>query len=286
MRNILIFIGALFILGVGCDNLSFFKNEEGEVVVASVAGNVLTQNQLRTALPKTMNVDDSAAFAENYIEKWIKNQLLLEKAEINLDKETQDNINIMIDNYRASLMIYKYQQCLLQQKLDTIVTESQIEDYYKVHAGNFKLDSNVVKAIYVQLPKSLHDSYKVRQWMRAGQEDDIINLEDYCYQNARNFNMGAEWIYFNQLMRIFPRNINNQEPFLKYNRYAEAQDSLYKYYISITEYRLVNDTTPKVFVKDKIKDIILNQRRVKFISDLEKNIYNEAFRQKKINIAK
>jgi hypothetical protein len=263
---------------------TFLNGDQGEVIVAEVGGARLSMAELEMAIPSNMKEIDSISFSQNYIEKWVRSQLMLEKAELNVDKKTQKSIGIMIDNYRTSLLLFKYQQMIIQQKMDTIVTENQVQAYYDKHSGNFKLDSSVVKTIYIQLPKSLHDRHKVRSWMRSKREDDIISLEDYCYQNARNFSMGEEWHYFGTILGEIPRKIKNQESFLKSNKYIETTDSLYAYYIAIQDYKLTNDTTPLVFVKNQIRDILINHRKVKLIEDLENNIYNDAVDQKKFII--
>lgn len=282
MRIKLIVIALLIVLITGCSQ--FFNGSNHDKIIAVVGNKKLTYSELKMAVPADMKEIDSISFAQNYIEKWVRNQLLLEKAELNLDKGTQQSIDIMIDNYRTSLFLFNYQQMLIQEKLDTIVTEAQIEDYYKLHAGNFKLDSHVVKAIFVQIPKSVHDGYQVSSWIKNQNEENMISLEDYCYQNARNFYMGEEWQYFNAVLDYIPRNVGNQEQFLKYNRYLETSDSLYRYFLAITDYKLKSDTSPLVFVKPQINDILINHRKVKLIKDLEINIYNDAVNQQKFTI--
>ncbi len=282
MKQLLIIIFLSVITFWACN--PFLNRKTNEKIVAEVGSKKLTMSQLEMAIPLNMKEIDSISFAQNYIEKWVRSQLLLEKAEINLDKKTQKSIDIMIDNYRTSLMFFKYQQIIIQQKLDTVVTDEQIDRYYSKNAGNFRLDSSVVKSIYIQLPKSLYNRNKVRSWMRSKKEDDIITLEDYCYQNARNFSMGEEWQYFGTVLSNLPRKINNQDNFLRYNKYIETTDSLYAYYVAILDYKLTNDTTPVIFVKNKIHDILINHRKVKLIEDLENNIYNDAVNQKKFII--
>ncbi len=281
-RYFIIIIILLTGLFSSCDK--FLRHESNDRVIAEAAGEKLYMSQLVMAIPPKLSEIDSISFAQNYIERWVRNQLMLEKAELNLDKNTQKGIEIMMENYRTSLLLFKYQQMIIQQKLDTIVTDEQLEDYYDKHAGNFRLDSSVVKSIFVQLPKSIYDRYNVHTWIRSGREDDMITLEDYCYQHARNFSMGEEWEYFGTILGNIPTKINDQEYFLKHNKYIEATDSLYAYYIAITDYKLTNDTTPLVFVKNQVKDIIINHRKVKLIEDLENNIYNDAVDQKKFII--
>ncbi len=282
MKQLLIIFFFSFTVFWACNSL--FGGKPSEEIVAQVGGENLTMSQLKVILPLNMNKIDSISFAQNYIEKWVRNQLMLEKAEINLDKKTQESIEVMIDNYRTSLMLFKYQQLIIRQKLDTIVTDKQIDDYYSNNSGNFRLDSSVVKSIYIQLPKSLFNRNKVRRWIRSKKEEDIITLEDYCYQNARNFSMGEEWKYFGMVLSNLPRKISNQDAFLRYNKYIETTDSLYAYYVAILDYKLTNDTIPVFFVKNQIRNILINHRKVKLIKDLENNIYNDAVNQKKFII--
>ena len=279
----LLLISALFFTSFWACN-SMLNGDQKELVIAKVGGKKLMLSDLEMAIPANMVEIDSISFTQKYIEKWVKNQLLLQKAELNIDSKTQNEIEVMIDNYRTSLMLFKYQQMIIQQKLDTIVTEDQLETYYSKHAGNFKLDSSVVKSVFIQVPKSLHDRYKINSWLRSTSEEDLITLEDYCYQNAKNFNLEMDWKYFGTVLDMIPKKINNPDAFLKSNTTIETTDSVFAYYVAIFEYKLTNDTTPIVFVKNKIRDIIINNRKVKLIEDLENNIYNDAVDQKKFVI--
>ncbi|HAM98250.1 MAG TPA: hypothetical protein DCQ26_06535 [Marinilabiliales bacterium] len=274
-----ILVGLLFM-----DCTGFLKNHDDDKVIAAVGAKKLTMSQLKMAIPKNMKEIDSISFSQNYIEKWVKSQLLVEKAELNLDKKTQNGIETMIDNYRTSLLIFKYQQAFIDQKLDTVVNDQEIRSYYNDHSENFKLDSNVVKAIFVKLPKSQYNAYNVTTWMRSGTEEDLIKLEDFCYQNAKNFYMGEDWQYFGSVMLLFPKEITDQEDFLESGKYHEVSDSIYNYYLSVTDYRLVNDIAPLEFAFVQIKDIIINHRKIKLIKDLENNIYNDAVNQKRFTI--
>jgi hypothetical protein len=283
MKKVAVFVPILVgFLMIGCSGV--FKNQSDDKVIASVGAKKLTYLQLKAAVPPNMKEIDSISFSQNYIEKWVKNQLLLEKAELNLDKNAQNSIDEMIDNYRTSLLLFKYQQMFINQKLDTMVAENQIADYYSDHSENFKLDSNAVKAIFVQLPKSVHNGINVGILMRSGIESDLAKLEDYCYQNANNFYLGEEWQYLGSLLNRIPHKSMSQEVFLTNNRYLEAFDSTYNYYLYVVDYRMAGDTEPLVFVKSQIKDILINSRKVKLIKDLENNIYNDAVNKKKFTI--
>ncbi len=191
---------------------------------------------------------------------------------------------MMLDNYRTSLMVFNYQQMIIQQKLDTVVKQNDILEYYNLHSTNFLLDSCAVKAIFVKIPKSVPDKYKLKRWMRSCTEKDLIKIEDYCYQKAKHFDMGEKWGYFSDLLRIINTKINTPEQFLKYNKFMEGSDSLYVYYLQIVDYKLPNDAKPVEFVQSQIKSIILNHRKMDLINKLENDIYNDALNQKQFTI--
>ncbi len=50
------------------------------------------------------------ALYQNYINKWAKRQLLLQKAEDNLSPDMKDEIARQLEETRTNLVIYQYQQ--------------------------------------------------------------------------------------------------------------------------------------------------------------------------------
>ena len=58
--------------------------------------------------------------------------------------------------------------------------------------------------------------------------------------------------------------------------YVEESDSSYLYLFKIDKYKISDETSPLEFVKDDIKNIILNKRRVDLAKNLENGIYERA----------
>ena len=116
----------------------------------------------------------------------IKKQLLLQKAELNLTEEQKD-VHNQIEEYRSSLLIFKYEQSLILQKLDTVITQTEIEEYYNENPSNFILDINLIKALYIKLPRKAPNVEALRQLYSSEKEDDIQQLESYCYQYATKY---------------------------------------------------------------------------------------------------
>jgi len=232
-----------------------------------------------------ISAEDSAEIAKTYIQKWIKNKLLLQKAELNIPTEEQREVLKRLEDTRASLMIYEYQQQMINQKLDTVISQSEINEFYNQNLNLFILDKNIIKTLFVQLPLNSPNIPNVRQWYRSNNSEDLTKLEGYCYQYATKYDYFNEnWIPFNLLLNIIPVSVNNQQSYLKYNQYIEASDSLYLYFANIRDYRLEGSNAPVEYINDNIKSIILNNRRIKFLKEIENNIYYDALSRNRFEI--
>ena len=257
----------------GCTNLDTRNKEKP---LASVYEKNLYLSEIRDIFPSNVSTQDSLLILQNYTDKWIKKQLILQKAELNLTEEQKD-VRQQIEEYRSSLLIFKYEQSLILQKLDTIILPEQIETYYNENSSNFILDENIVKALYIKLPSDAPNLYRVRQLYRSEREGDFHQLESFCYQYAVKYDyFEDDWIPFDHITDQLPDEIRNPESYLRYNRFIEQQDSAFRYFINLREYKLSSSIAPIEYVKDKIHSIILNQRKVKFVKELENNIYLDA----------
>ena len=258
-------------------------NRKGDKTVARVGDKYLYFSEMKNIFPKGCSRDDSLTLSKLYIENWIKTRLMLQKAELNLTKEQVD-ISREIETYRTSLLIYKYEENLLQEKLDTIVVDAEISKYYEANLDNFSLDEYAVKAIYIKLPGNPPALWRVRQWLMSDQEKDVQELTDYCQENAVHFNFfDGEWI---QWSKIELPNKEAATRLLANKDLIEQQDGNFTWLVRIKGKRAPGDTAPLVFVKDKVKSIIINRRKLKFISELEQNIYNDALSKNQFEIYK
>ena len=261
------------------------KIRKGDKAVAKVGDKYLYFSEMSYIFQKGGTRDDSLTRAKMYIDNWIKTRLMLKRAELNLSKEQVD-VSREIETYRTSLLIYKYEEMLLQVKLDTVVLESEINSYYLANMANFTSDEHVVKAIYIKLPENPPTLWRVKQWLMSDQEKDVQDLTDYCRNNAVYFSFfDDEWIQWSKI-DIPQKEAATRQLLSNSERVIEQQDGDFTYLVRIKEKRAPGDTAPLVFVKDKVKSIIINKRKVKFISELEQGIYNDALSKNQFEIFK
>ena len=261
------------ILIVSCENAQTYKKEK---VAAQVGDKVLLKKDIPD-LFQNLSSEDSLKIAEKYIQNWVKKELLLKRAEINLTQNQQEQIDKQIEDTKASLTIHQYEQAMIQQRMNSAITESEIESYYDQNSDNFLLKKGIVKALYLKIPVTSPNIDKVRRWYKSDDVDDMNELENYGYQYAKKYDdFDEKWISFDELLSKMPFVSSNSDRYLRYTRDIEISDSLYHYFAHIRDYRYNSVVAPLEYVEDQIERIIYNQRKIKFIQELENSLYQNA----------
>jgi len=281
MNKSIIILFSIFLL-VGCRNK---HSQSKRIAIAEVGRVVLYYDEMPKLIQRGINEADSAALFQNYINKWAKRQLLLQKAEENLSPALKDEITKQLEETRSNLVIYQYQRQMILEKLDTVLTDAELENYYAANENSFVLTSNIVKALFIKIPLETPDLNKIRTLARSNDHNDLQRLETYCYQFAEKFDdFNEAWVPMDKLSVELPQNIENEEYFLKRNTFFETSDSTSLYLVSIRDYRLRSSLAPFEYVKDDVKRIIWNTRRFEFIQSLENGIYNDALKDNSFKI--
>jgi hypothetical protein len=259
--------------------------QKKRIAIAQVGKEILYYDEMPKLIQRGVNDADSVALFQNYINKWAKRKLLLQKAMDNLSPALKDEIAKQLEETRSNLVIYQYQRQMILEKLDTVVADSELENYYSANENSFVLPSNIVKALFIKLPLETPDINKIRSLARSNDHDELQQLESLCYQFAEKFDdFNEDWVPMDRLSVELPQNIENEENFLKRNTFFETSDSASVYLVSIRDYRLRSSLAPFEYVKDDIKRIIWNTRRFEFIQSLENGIYNDALKENSFKI--
>jgi hypothetical protein len=257
--------------------------ENGQKVIARVYGSYLYAQDISSILPKGSKPEDSLAIVEKYVTSWINEMLVLHKAEENLTDE-QKNVEKQLNGYRNSLITFIYEKELVNQKLDTLVNDSEIVRYYELNKNNFELKDNIIKVLYVKVSKKAPDIQKIRLLYRSENTKDKEALEDYCHQYAENFYLDEnQWLLFDDLLKEIPiQPTYNKELFLQNNRFIEVNDSSSLYFVNIKGFQIKNSISPLAFEKENIKNIILNKRKLRLINKMKDEVYKEAQNNKDV----
>ncbi len=281
MNRFLIILAIIFSV-VSCGKN---KNASKRIAIASAGNAVLYQDEIPALILNGTSGTDSIAMVQNYINKWAKKELVLQKAEDNLSPELKEEIDKQLEETRANLVIYQYQRQMMLERMDTVVSDSELEKYYNENQKSFSLSTSIVKALFIKLPVETPNINLIKQLARSNIQTSLQQLETICYQFADKFDdFSEEWVPLDRISVELPEDIENEENFLRRTTFYESTDSSSLYLISIRDYRLRSTTAPFEYVKNDIKRIIWNNRRFEFIQALENGIYNDALKENKFRL--
>ncbi len=258
--------------------------DQNRKALARVNDSYLYEDAVNALVPYSSSSNDSLEFIKKYTNNWIHEELLLQQAENNLTDDKK-NVEKQLENYRNSLITFAYEKELVSQKLDTTVTEGEIEEYYSSNKDNFELKDNIIRVIYVKVNKTAPDIKNLEAWYKSDSPKDKELLASYCYQFAANFYLDdSTWLFFDDLLKEIPINTYNKELFLQNNRLVEVSDSTYNYFVNIKGFKIRNSLSPISLERENIKNIILNRRKIQLIAKMKEDIYTEAMNTKKIEL--
>lgn len=264
----------------------FGKNAE-KGAIAKAYDKYLYLSDLQGVVPKGTSSNDSLEIVKQFIENWIHRQVTIHQAENNLSPEQMD-FNDRLETYRNSLIVYEYESELIRQKLDTLVNEQEIRQFYEQNPGNFQLRENIVRYSFVKIPKSsagLVPAKKATQLLKSGKAGDIEKLEELCQSSKFICTIDAgNWIPFTELEREIPMMIDDQESLLRNRTFYETSDSLFVYLVKFNDYKIKESLSPVSYETENIRNIIINRRKLDLINRMEKEVFQKALENKDFEI--
>jgi len=262
------------------------QKDTERIAVARAGDRILYLDQIPTGLlVEGMNKTDSISAVHSFIRQWSRKELRALRAEENLTPEYKAEVNRQLNEMRNNLLIYQYQQQMIIQKMDTVVSNNELQDYYVSNLSTFTLTTNLVKALFIKVPEGMKELDRIRKLYRSQEPGDMQELDNLCHQyELRYDDFNDEWIPLNQVLLEVPFYSDNQEQWLARNSSVELKDDKFSYLLAIREYRLRNSVAPFEYIQGQVKTIILNYRRNDFLQKLEDGIYNEAVRNNTLKV--
>jgi hypothetical protein len=272
-----------------CDLIKMKDEPTDEVAklnpIARVGDQYLYPEDLEGISSVGMSVEDSTERTMRFVNNWIRKQLLIKEAATKIEFDEADIERKVLD-YRYSLMGYEYQSYFINQNLDVEVSDVEIEEYYKDNIDNFLLKQNIIRGKFIKLPTGAPKINKIKSLINSSKAESIEELKTYALSFAATYQLNdSVWMVFDDVIKNSPlAEIPNKIQFLQKNKYIETADVQFQYFLKIGEYRISDNISPLEFVKEVIKTIIINKRKVQLAQRLEEDVYDRATKNKEFEI--
>tara|TARA_R110000850_G_scaffold80862_1_gene173606 strand:- start:161397 stop:162245 length:849 start_codon:yes stop_codon:yes gene_type:complete len=276
------FLLSLSLFLISCQ---YFEEQVEENVVARVGSNYLYETDIENLVGPVTSEEDSMLIVNLYINNWATQKLLMEKARINLSPEKLKAYDELVENYKTDLYTKGYTDIIATQSLNTEISEKEYEKFYNQNKDNFLLNEELILLRYIHVGNDNTSINTLRQQLIRFDEKDQKSLKEREIQFKSFLLNDSIWVQANTVMERIPAvNSENFNELLKKSNSIELQDSLGVYLIFVKDVLLRNDIAPISYVKPTIEQIILNRRKLDIVKNLEKDILQDAIKNKKFEV--
>ena len=272
MRKLLTYL--LPLLLCSCTAISSLVHDDQ--VVARVGEHKLYKSELEQFIPNMIPAADSVRLAGQYINTWAMDQLYLDVAEAQLSKAELD-VSAELESFRRSLLKYRYEQRYINDRLDTLVTDEQVRQYYQEHEADFALKRPVLKVRFVDVMKDSPNKDAILKMMTSKEYSDVQRADTLAQSTAlRYFDSSDTWMDAGELARYFGLDYTEMLSHLKGDmiRYepADRGDLMAAYVLDIRK----SGSAPIEYCSSRIRDILMSARKHALMTSLERDLLENA----------
>ena len=252
--------------------------------MAKVGGERLYRSELSSYIPDGTSPEDSAAIALQYINSWATGHLFQRTAEARLSKE-EKNVDKELEAYRRSLLRYRYEQRYINDRLDTLITPTQMEEYYNSHAASLELARPIMKVRFVDIMTDSPNHDEILEKLPSEGGQDLNDLDSLAYVSAlRFFDSSDRWMDAAVLAREFgtdwPTMLSKlKDKYIIFN--YEDRGQTRAAYVFAVQYK---GQAPIEFCRNSIRDNIFSERKRELLNNLEQDLLKNAQDKKELII--
>jgi len=284
LKTKILYIILLAVIIYGCDR---FNSDKIDDAVARVNDSYLYKEDLKHIIPNNVSKADSTFLANNYINNWASNLLLMDKALLNLPEKQQESFNSLVKQYENDLYTKTYLEALVKRSIDTTVSKVEADTIYQRNKESFKLNDELLKLRYINLPQNAVNLEVIKSKFKKFEKNDKVFLDSIAVQ-FRSYSLNdSVWVRASQVIEKIPvANQSNKNQLLKKSNFVQLKDSLNLYLIQINDVLLRGDYAPLDYVKPTVIQIINNKRKLELIKEIENEITKDAIKNKQFEIYK
>ncbi|WP_026978317.1 hypothetical protein [Flavobacterium tegetincola] len=279
---------ACLLVAIVLISCNYFTKESNPEAVARVGESYLYAVDLDSLVPNNTSKKDSAIIIKNYIDRWVTQKLLINAAERNLDDAKKEEFSRLIRQYKNDLYTKAYIEKMVQTTVDTSINEAELKKYYNENKENFKTNGTILQLRYVHLTKDHSKMAAIRSNFANFKKSDASFWRTYQVQFKNSALNDSVWVSLNEVYRRLPFiTPANRNQYINEGMAFEKSDSLNDVYIvKIKKVINRNQISPFEYLKPTLQQVILNKRKLELIKKFEKEITDDAIKNKDYEVYK
>lgn len=253
-----------------------------DMLLAKVHNKTLYLSELEGMFPEGTTGKDSSLIISAFIERWVRETLLLNEAEQNIPSDL--NIDKLVRDYRASLIKHNYEQILEERLLDSVITQQELAEFYTAHKEQYQLEDPILRCYLIKEPLDAPNADQLPKWWKSNNPRDFAEMVQHCNRYAAvHLLEDSVWYDFNKIAIQLPPGVLRAEN-ASANRNLTMRDDRFQYYFKLLEWRSRKDPAPLSYAADQIRKLILYRRKLKLLEDTKDELYQREMRRNNIQI--
>jgi hypothetical protein len=267
------------VLGITACSTGEGEDAAEDQLLAKVHNKALYISDMEGMFPEGTSGKDSTIIIQMFANRWMREALLLHEAEQNIPGDL--NIDKLVRDYRASLIRHNYEKILVQELLDSTVTDEQLAEFYERNKQQYQLETPIVRCYFVKVPMPVPEASELRQLWNNKQED-LKPLVDYCSRHAEAYLLtDSMWYKVEDIAREMPKGTVTADNISAKQDFSQRDDE-YQYYFKVFEVKNRKDIAPLSYIKGQARKFILRNRKEKLLEDKIEAMYQRELRRNNI----
>ncbi len=265
---------------LGCNSTD--SRPEGDQLLAKVHNKSLYLSDLEGMIPEGMSGEDSSLIINAFVQNWAKDATLEYVAERNVPKDV--DIDKLVKDYKASLIRHNYENLLISNKLDSIVTQVELQEFYQKNRDQYQLESPILRCRFIKAPRNAPNLNKAQTWWNNNQSDDFARLAEWCKQNATVTHLqDSAWFKVEDIAAYMPRNVLSAENVNSRKDFVQKDDQ-FMYFFKVLEMVSKKEIAPLAYIQGQARKAILHKRKTLLLEETKQKLYDDALKNKNVTI--
>ena len=258
------------------------SEESEDQLLARVQNKTLYLSELDGWFPEGSHANDSLLVINNYVNRWTREMVMLNEAERNIPKNLE--IDKLVRDYRASLIVHNYEKTLIAALLDSTITEVEMDTFYQTNQQQYLLEVPIVRLNLVKVTEDFADMDLVEDLWSDLDDENRASLIDFCNDNAILYHLSSNnWLSLEDIAVHLPNGTLTAQNVNRVNNLNQAQDG-YRYFLKVLEVRDRGKVAPLAYVEEQARKVILHKRKLLILDEKKDEMYQLSVRKNQVEI--
>lgn len=246
-------------------------------VMAQVYYHKLYESEMLKNMPTGLSPADSIALVNDFIDNWVREQLILHEAEKRLSPR-EKNFDRQLEEYRNNLLINTYFNKIISDTANVNITDEDLEAFMRSFDKRYTIEKEIVKVNYVKLPKKspLVEVVKGILFDKERRVEEKEPLMVLLGDSIEYLLDDDAWLYLDDIQNEVSFDFSQED--VAQHKCIEKEIGDYRYLLVILDYKNQRSVSETNEEKAAARMMLLNQRKQQVIKQHVDQLYEKALK--------